>query len=80
MLAALELKTPVLAVNGMRHRLELRVPLTVYSPEGAISVMRSLYRPCGAAAGPSFDLVARRAGPLDGGWMPHTAAAVAFLV
>jgi hypothetical protein len=79
-LAALDLDAPLVAVDGVPHRLVLRSPLTVYTPAGAVSVMRSLYRPCGAQAGPTFDPVARRAGLLDDGWMPHTAAAVAFLV
>jgi hypothetical protein len=35
---------------------------------------------CGAKAGPTFDPVDRRAGLLDDGWMPHTAAAAAFVV
>jgi len=73
-LAALDLQAPVIAVGGVRHRQILRAPLTVYTPAGPVVVLRSLYRPCGANAGISFDPVARRAGLLDGGWMPHAAA------
>lgn len=79
-LAALDCATPEITVDGVRHRRILRAPLTVHTPAGPVTLLRSLYRPCGANAGPSFDPVARRAGLLEGGWMPHAAASIAFLV
>lgn len=79
-LSALDIDAPAVEIDGERHVRVLRGPTTFMTRAGGLEVERSLYRPSGARAGESVDLVAVRAGAVDGVWLPGTARAMAHLL
>jgi len=79
-LAALDVDAAAVEINGVKHVCVFRGPTTFQTRAGEVEVTRSLFRPAGARGGASVDLVAMRAGAVDGTWLPEAAQAMAFLV
>jgi hypothetical protein len=77
-LSALDVDLPKVFINKVLHTRVLRSETTFQGLAGASRVMRSLYRPVGGRNGPVVDLVALRAGAIDGVWLPATAREMAF--
>ena len=79
-LTALDADAPLVEINGVRHTRVLRGPATYQTRAGEVEVMRTLFRPSGARGGTAVDLVALRAGAVDGTWLPSAARAMAHLL
>jgi hypothetical protein len=79
-LTALDLDLPRVMVNGVLHARVLRKPTTFMALAGPVQVERTLYRPVGRGNAPAVDLVALRAGAMEGVWLPATAREMAFAV
>ena len=80
-LAALDVNAPLIEINGRPHVRVLRCPTTYMSRSGEIEgVVRSLYRASGVRNAPAIDLVALRAGAVEGVWLPGAARAMAHLL
>ena len=79
-LAALDLDAPIIDVDGKPHVRVLREQTLFKTRVGEVPVLRSLYRPSGARGGASLDLVALRAGAVEGTWLPGAARAMAHLL
>lgn len=78
-LSALDVNAPKVVINGRLHaRVLENVETTFMSQAGEVPVSRSLYRPSGERNAPTVDLVALRAGAVDGRWLPTTAQEMAF--
>lgn len=77
-LAALDVDQPRVFINRVLHRQVLRSETSFQGLAGASRVMRSLYRPVGERNALVVDLVALRAGAVDGTWLPATAREMAF--
>jgi hypothetical protein len=80
MLEALDVDAPRVTVGGKAHVRVSRGPGQYYTKAGEVTVVRSLYREVGAPGTKTVDAVGLRAGVLGDGWLPATAAAMAFLV
>jgi hypothetical protein len=80
LLSRLDVDAPRVMIGGKPHARVGRGPAPYYTKAGEVSVERSLYREIGAANGKTVDAVGVRAGVLGDGWLPGTAAAMAFLV
>lgn len=80
LLSRLDVDAPRVMIGGKPHARVGRGPAPYYTKAGAVSVERSLYREIGAAEGKTVDAVGLRAGVVGDGWLPATAAAMAFLV
>ena len=79
-LSALDVDAPKILINGELHARVLRETATFMSQPGEVPVTRSLYRRAGDRNGPTVDVVALRAGAIDGVWLPGTARDMAFLL
>lgn len=79
-LSALDVDLPKLLINKVLHTRVLRSETSFHGLAGPSRVMRSLYRPVGERNGPVVDLVALRAGAVEGEWLPATAREMAFQV
>jgi hypothetical protein len=79
-LAALDVDAPWLMINKVLHARVLRCEADFMGLAGLSRVLRSLYRPVGRRNAPTVDLVALRAGAVEGGWLPATAREMAFEV
>jgi hypothetical protein len=79
-LAALDMDATHVMINKVLHRRVLRETTTFMGLAGGIPVLRSLYRPVGKRNAPTVDLVALRAGAIEGVWLPATAREMAFEV
>jgi hypothetical protein len=80
-LSALDVGAPKLVVNGVPHTRVLENATTsFYSQVGGVPVARGLYRPAGERNAPTVDIVALRAGAIEGVWLPATAREMAFEV
>ena len=79
-LAALDIDLPRVVVNKVLHVRVLRKETTFMGLAGPVCVTRSLYRPVGQRNAPVVDLVALRAGAVEGIWLPATAREMAFAV
>ena len=77
-LSALDLDAPQVLVDGQAYRQVLRSPGTYYTMAGPVCVQRTLYRKVGERSGPTVDTVSLRAGVVGDGWLPRTAAAMAW--
>jgi hypothetical protein len=80
LLGRLDVDAPRVVIGGKAHAKVGRGPAPYYTKAGEVSVMRSLYREIGKPDAKSVDAVGLRAGVLGDGWLPATAAAMAFLV
>jgi hypothetical protein len=78
-LTALDANLPRLMINKVAHMRVLEdIETTFMTQAGPVKVTRSLYRPVGERNGPVVDLVALRAGAVEGVWLPATAREMAF--
>jgi hypothetical protein len=78
-LGALDLNAPKLRINNVLHvRVLEDVGTTFMTQPGPVRVKRSLYRPAGERNAATVDVVALRAGAIDGVWLPATAREMAF--
>jgi hypothetical protein len=78
-LSALDINVPRLRINGRLHSRVIEATTTQFqSLAGEVSVTRALYRPLGERNAPTVDLVALRAGAIEGTWLPRTAREMAF--
>ena len=66
-------------VDGKPHVKVGRHQATYYAKEAALTMTRSVYRPCGERNAKTVDVVSLRLGVV-GGWLPEAAKAAAFLV
>jgi hypothetical protein len=80
MLAKLDIDAPRVVIGGKAHGRVGRGPAPYYTQAGEVSVTRSLYRESGVPGAKTVDAVGLRAGVLGDGWLPATAAAMAFHV
>ncbi len=79
-LGALDVDRPWVVIGGARHARVGRCAATYYTMAGPVEVTRSLYREVGKRNGKVVDAVSLRAGVVDDGWLPRTAAAMAHQV
>jgi hypothetical protein len=79
-LTALDVDAPRLRIDGVEHVRVGRHQTTFMADAGEVPVTRSLYRRVGTRNGPTVDLVARRAGAIEGVWLPAAARGMAFLL
>jgi hypothetical protein len=79
-LAALEVDSPRVRIDGVDHIRVGRYETTFMSQAGEVPVTRSLYRRAGDRNGLTVDLVALRCGAVDGVWLPGAARAMAYLL
>jgi hypothetical protein len=79
-LSALDVDAPKILINGQLHTRVLRDAATFMSQPGEVRVTRSLYRRAGDRNGPTVDIVAVRAGAIDGVWLPGAARDMAYLL
>jgi hypothetical protein len=79
-LSALDVDAPKIVINGELHARVLRDAATFMSQPGEVPVTRSLYRRAGDRNGPTVDVVALRAGAVEGVWLPGAARDMAFLL
>jgi hypothetical protein len=77
-LAALDVDVPAVVIDGRVHTRVHRAEGRYYTLAGDVVVERSLYR--AQRNGPVVDAISLRAGVVDGGWLPETAAAMAHLL
>lgn len=80
LLSRLDVDAPRVVIGGKPHEKVGRGPAPYYTKAGEVPVVRSLYREIGAPGARSVDAVGLRAGVVGDGWLPATAAAMAFLV
>jgi len=78
MLTALDVDAPTVVIDGRMHTRVHRVEGRYYTLAGDVVVTRSLYR--AERNGKVIDPISLRAGTVDGGWLPETAAAMAHLL
>ena len=79
-LAALDVDLPRVRINNVVHVRALRSETGFMGLGGEARVSRTLYRPVGQRNAPVVDLVALRAGAIEGVWLPATAREMAFQV
>jgi len=79
-LSALDVDESKILINGELHARVGRYETTFGAQPGGVTVMRSLYRRAGERNGPVVDVVALRAGAVEGVWLPGTARAMAYLL
>ncbi len=77
-LSALDIDAPQVLVDGQAYRPVLRGPGNYYTMAGPVCVQRTLYRKVGERSGPTVDAISLRAGVVGDGWLPWTAAAMAW--
>ena len=78
MLSALDLDAPQVLVGGKTYRRVLRSVGSYYTMAGPVSIERTLYRVAGKRNAETVDAVSLRAGVVGDGWLPVTAAAMAW--
>lgn len=78
LLQALEVDAPQIQVDGQLYRRVLRSVGTYYTMAGPVKLERSLYRQADKRTGPTVDAISLRAGCVADGWLPQTAAAMAW--
>lgn len=79
-LAALDVDEPRVLIDGVLHHRVLRDQATFMGLFGPTAVTRSLYRRAGERNARVIDVVALRAGTVEGVWLPATAQEMAFAV
>jgi hypothetical protein len=77
-LCALDVDAPQVVVAGQAYRRVLRSVGSYYTMAGAVSLERTLYRRVSERHGPTVDAISLRAGVVGDGWLPQTAAAMAW--
>jgi len=77
-LQALDVDAPEVKVDGQTYRRVLRCPGKYYTMVGAVRVPRTLYRKVGQRTGATVDAISLRAAVVAKGWLPRTAAAMAW--
>lgn len=77
-LNALDIDAPQVMVDGHAYRPVLRGPGNYYTMAGPVCVQRTLYRKVGERSGPTVDAISLRAGVVGEGWLPWTAATMAW--
>lgn len=78
-LTALDANSPRLSINGVVHTRVLQdIESAFMTLAGPVKVTRSLYRRVGQRNAPTVDVVALRAGAIEGVWLPATAREIAF--
>lgn len=80
LLQRLDIDCARVLIKGHPHVRVGRYPATYYTMAGPVQVERSLYREQGERGGKTVDAVSLRAGVVEDGWLPQTAAAMAFLM
>jgi hypothetical protein len=78
-LARLDIDVPAIRVWGDEYRRIGRAESEYHTLAGTVRVMRTVYRRTGRN-GDTLDPVSVRAGVVAGGWLPHTARAMAHLI
>jgi hypothetical protein len=77
-LSGLDVDAPAVVIDGRVHTRVHRDEGRYYTLAGDVVVTRSLYR--AERNGQVVDPVSLRTGAIDGGWLPETAAAMAYLL
>jgi hypothetical protein len=79
-LSALDVDEPLITIGGVPHCRVVRDRTTFMSQAGEVPVMHSLYRRVGDRNGATVDVVALRAGAVEGVWLPGAARDMAYLL
>jgi hypothetical protein len=80
LLQRLDIDCARVLIKGHPHVRVGRYPATYYTMAGPVQVERSLYREQGEPTSKTVDTVSLRAGVVEDGWLPETAAAMAYLM
>lgn len=80
LLQALDVDAERVVIGGKAHARVGRYQATYATKAGPVGVLRSIYREVGQRNAKTVDPVSARAGVLEGGWLPSTAEAMAFLM
>lgn len=80
LLRVLDVDAPQVLVDGKPYARVGRYEASYKTRQGPVEVERSLYREIGVRNGPTVDAVSLRAGVVEEGWLPETAAAMAHLM
>lgn len=78
LLVALDVDAAEVTVGQARYRRVHRCRGDYYTMAGPVSVLRTLYRPAGMRNAATVDAISLRAGVLGDGWLPQTAATMAW--
>ena len=79
-LERLDIDVPAVRIGGRLHFRVGRYEGTYYTPDGEVTVPRTLYRPAGEHNGKTVDAVSLRSGCVHGSWLPATAKQIAYLL
>ena len=79
-LQGLDLEAHRVRIGDKPHTKVGRYEASYKTLEGEVTVMRNLYRADGVRNGKTVDLISARLGAIEGGWLPETATAMAFLL
>ena len=79
-LQGLDLEAQRVRIGDKPHTKVGRYEASYKTLEGEVTVTRNLYRADGVRNGKTVDLISARLGAVEGGWLPETATAMAFLV
>ena len=77
-LAALDIDAPEVMVGERRYRRVHRCRGSYYTMAGPVNLERTLYRPAGERNAATVDTISLRAGAVLDGWLPETAATMAW--
>lgn len=80
LLGRLDVDCERVQIKGHPYTRVGRYEATYYTLAGPVAVERSLYRQDGVRGGKTVDAVSLRAGVVEAGWLPQTAAAMAHLM
>ena len=80
LLGNLDVDVEAVRVGGVLHRRVGRREGTYYTPMGAVTAERSLYRPATIRNGKTVDAISLRTGALEGSWLPCIARPIAYLL
>lgn len=79
-LQGLDLEAHRVRIGDKPHTKVGRYEASYKTLEGEVTVTRNLYRADGLRNGKTVDLISARLGAIEGGWLPETATAMAFLL